>query len=265
VFADRTYEISYTLSSSKQIGTANELTPYAFNETVPAGNAKWHNIYGIEQGQQILISFTASAGGYFDLYYPNQTLAYEIWAKTPIFQFTANESGTYLLRVFADRTYNISYTANSSHQFDTTTTTPTPTVTPSNSPTSSPTVQTDIGDPVTFQAPTNLLNDTSDYLVWNFGDGTTITTKDTAVTHTYNETGSFTVSLKVEGLSGEKVVQTYVIAVNPKTNQISLIIPLIAASITAGTTLLIYFLNRRTQKNKEHPKTNKTIPKTPKQ
>ena len=59
----------------------------------------------------------------------------------------------------------------------------------------------------------------------------------------------------------EKTIQTYAITISPKETDLKIIVPLIAAAITAGTTVLIFFLNKRAQKLKE--KTNLPAPPPP--
>ena len=78
--------------------------------------------------------------------------------------------------------------------------------------------------------------------MWDFGDGTNAATNDGTTTHTYQQPGNFTVTLKVQDNTGEKVVQTYAITVTPKGNDIleylKIVIPLIAASIGARSHIL---------------------------
>jgi PKD repeat protein len=125
------------------------------------------------------------------------------------------------------------------------------------------------GDSVTFAAPSSYASDNnSSNFMWDFGDGTTTTTSEATTTHTFSEPGNFTVTLRVQGDVGERIIQTYGITVNPKANDLfeilKIVIPLLAASITAGVSLYIYRKNKKTQ-NKENLNPTLPPPAPPKQ
>ncbi len=157
------------------------------------------------------------------------------------------------------------------------TATPTPTSSPTSTPTSSPiqspslipSMSASTGDSVTFAAPSSYASDnSSSNFIWDFGDGTTTTTNEATTTHTFSEPGNFTVTLRVQGAVGERIIQTYGITVNPKANDLfeilKIVIPLLAASITAGVSLYIYRKNKKTH-NKENLSPTLPPPAPPKQ
>lgn len=239
------------------LSTVNaQLTPYKVEGTIATNSAVWHNIYDIKQNELVLISISGSDQLDSFLYYPNQTLCDSIgFSKAPVYQFNASLSGTYLLRLSGWGGYSVNYSISSSHSFDNSITIVTPTPTLTITPIPFPPINASIGDSVIFEVPNNYLSDNSTTgFMWDFGDGTNITTRDNTATHAYNESGNFTVTLKIQGITEEKTIQTYAITISPKETDLKIVIPLLAALITAGTTVLIFFLNKRAQKQKE--KTN---------
>lgn len=54
--------------------------------------------------------------------------------------------------------------------------------------------------------------------MWDFGDGTTVGTRDNSTTHTFKESGVYTITLKVQNNTGEKIIQTYLVTVTENTS-----------------------------------------------
>jgi PKD repeat protein len=60
---------------------------------------------------------------------------------------------------------------------------------------------------IEFEEDSYYKNDEISTFIWNFGDGTTLTTTDSKVQHTYNEVGNYSVSLAVINSYGEDIVE----------------------------------------------------------
>src|SRR5262249_12815343 len=84
--------------------------------------------------------------------------------------------------------------------------------------------QVDPGTAVTFdasqsRAPTALTNDVLTKYVWNFGDGSAPqTTTSPQVTHTFQQRGSYTVTLQAYDLQGASGTASVTITVGPVTS-----------------------------------------------
>lgn len=99
-----------------------------------------------------------------------------------------------------------------------------------------------IGDSVVFNPLNNLgLNDSNAQFIWNFGDGTSMATRDNSTTHIYSEPGNFTVTLQIQDNTGEKTVQVCVITVSESDQAyFYMVAPLLALSGAGAGVYLIY-------------------------
>jgi len=60
---------------------------------------------------------------------------------------------------------------------------------------------------IEFEEDSYYKNDETSTFIWNFGDGSSITTTDSKVVHTYTEAGNYTVSLTVDNSYGKDIVE----------------------------------------------------------
>jgi PKD repeat protein len=115
-------------------------------------------------------------------------------------------------------------------------------------PATIPPVKTSTGDTTTFQTSGGSSNAT---YIWDFGDGTTETTQGNTTNHNYSQPGNYNVTVKVQDTYGERIIQTYTIAVEPKGTDyleiLKVVIPLLAAGMTASVTLYIYKQNKKSK------------------
>jgi PKD repeat protein len=92
----------------------------------------------------------------------------------------------------------------------------------------------------------NLSTDADEYL-WNFGDGSA--SSNTSPTHTYEEAGTFSVSLKASGRGGEDVISKSITIVRPTTyivrNSTSYILYDVSSYFWTGTEV-VDFVNHGT-------------------
>jgi hypothetical protein len=248
-----------------------QLTPYSINGTIAANAAVWHNIYYVKQNDLVLISISASNLIDAAIYYPNLTVcASEGFTDRPTFQFNALQTATYLLKLSGWEGNSANYSINSSHPFDPIQTpTSTPTLTPSPTPTNAPTVT-----PTTFPTITVVANKTEDFdafklfgvndktatFTWNYGDNTPpVTTTNVKVTHIYQQTGTFNITLTVNE-AGTGLTQNFNIPVTVVEPPPSLLVPIAtitAAIITAGVTIGLYYQKKKDKEKAKKIKTQK--------
>jgi hypothetical protein len=94
-----------------------QLTPYEIGGSIAADGASWHNIEDVRKDDLVLISISSVEGCDSSIFFPNQTLCQNIgYSKMHIYQFKAEESGTYLLRMSSAFGTGTSYSGTSSHK-----------------------------------------------------------------------------------------------------------------------------------------------------
>jgi hypothetical protein len=247
------------------LALAAQSTPFRVNGTVESNGAVWHSIGGVRENELVLVSVSGSNVFNSELSFPNLTVcASSEFSRSHVYQFNASVSGSYLLKLSSWTGLSSDYSIVSSNEIsdnapvvDETpdvSPTPTPTTTPTVKPTPEDSVpivaiSSESGDSVKFDVLTSVSKDDASHFVFDMGDGTVITTSDRSVSHTYETPGNFTVNVSIPEVSGERIVQSYAVTVNPKPASTIEITPLIAAGITAGvgsvTAILLFFLKQR--------------------
>ena len=225
------------------LGKVNaQLNSKEFNGTIESNGAVWHNIYDVKQNDLVLISISGS--GVFDseLLFPNLTVCKSIdFSSMHIYELNAAVSGNYLLRLNSWNGQSATYSISSSHAFNNETKT------------------TTLGKSTPFEVPSNYVSENSTAnFIYYFGDNTSVTTRDRTATHTYNETGYFTIIIMIQNNSGDRIVQSSTVIVNtpagiqPTGNNwqiISIVVTVIG--IVVATTTAVFLQRRREKMDKQ--------------
>jgi hypothetical protein len=270
-------EFNYTITSSHPIssGTPLESTPYSTAGKIEATSTNWFTVSNVKASDLVLIGIDRreDADSHSEVFSPTLESAAVYQGEyfdglSHSYQFIASENGNYLLKLWTQQGQAYNYTAKSSHTITSGTSgqtvspnpqgqTPTPTVTPTpnNSIAASPSptplkLAVVASGSVTFEVPSNLPIG-SDNFTYDFGDGTTLTTTEKKVTHVYENPGNYTFTLRLEGASENRVVETYTVTVtNPSENPLIRYTWPIVTSIIAGLSVaaITAFMRRRRKK-----------------
>lgn len=230
-------------------------------------------IYGVNANDRVLVSINPSSSVeyyYSYVYFPNQTIiSQKSTSGSHSYNFVAAVSGNYVLSFKTGSGYGagagLNYTIKSSHSLTQQVPTPssTPTITPPPlTPLPPITINAVQGDEVIFT-----IQSVGSYgpKTIDFGDGNIRNTSEQSISHNYEKAGNYTVMITIPQTTGEKIIQTYLVTVNPKATPTDIFtqltdIKVIIAIISTTIGALSFYLAYKNYKGKQTRNENKPTP-----
>ena len=266
---------NYTIDSSHAISdfSTRQATPFSAKGLAQPVQTILQDIYNVNANDLVLLSISPSSETeyyYSYVYFPNQTeISYKYASGSQSYNFVAAVSGNYVLS-FKTGTGSgagsgFNYTLKSSHSLTQQGPTPSPTPTftsPPPTPIPPITINAIQGDEVTF---TIQSADSYGPKTVDFGDGNISTTSEQSISHNYEKVGNYTVMITIPQSTGEKIIQTYLVTVNPKATPTDIFtqltdIKVIIAIISTIIGALSFYLAYKNYKGKQTRNENNPPP-----
>jgi hypothetical protein len=237
--------ITYSLSSSHQVSISNILTPYRISGSIGLYATEWQHLFGVKEGELILISIKGSDSFNSMIVLPNGT-EYQttVFSKMHSYQFLAAMTGTYLIQLNNWNGRTVNYTISTSHRF-------------------SEAAPTEISTQTSYTliVPEDF-PDNKTIFVYDFGDGMTVLTTDRAATHFYGSSDTYTATIKNANDTNNAIIRIVTILIGPLntkepgpiTLSIILQIVTIIVAIIIGIAGFLYFVINRRDNLRKIPK-----------
>lgn len=270
ITTDSNYSFSYTVKSELHQLKAQNMEKSG--DTIGTSDTDYVWINNVKENELVLVCITPQSG---EPYYQssisidqteisyNQGYTATYGSRTYYgrhnHEFIAQQDGNYRLKIWTDSSNTFNYTLNVAHvNPNTLVTSPSETIPqPSQSiqTTTLPTASAIIYNPgatVTFKVPDDFPQVFEGQLVWDYGDGTVVSSNNRTTTHVYEKIGNYTFTLRIEGTPQERIIESYlVIIVVPSTDYGTLIltiISVIAGVVSAIIAVIAYIMPRQAQK-----------------
>ena len=263
---------TYSGSSSHEINTAKQMTPYDFSGFIDVNKAVWHSIFNVKQNDLLLISISGDVGFNSILIDPDQNqVGYVTNNGMHVYRYNATKTGTYLLQLSSAFARNTTYSGSSSHEISNgsgPTTTPPPSEIPSITPGPTSIPSFIANKSVILDASILFgVNTANAIYTWNFGDGTQPeNTSEGKVSHVFQLAGTFNVALtvtevgsgRVQNFNTPVIVTPEVIVNIEQPSSWQPIATVIGAVITAGVAATVaLWVHHKQQRDRDAENTKK--------